>query len=188
MVEAAEQVFAERGFRAASMDEIAARVGVTKPMLYEYFGSKDGLLVACVARARAELFARTERAHASARDPERRVRDGVREFFEFIAGHSAVWSVLRGEQALGAGPAAEAVEDVRRQQSDQLAVVLASVPSLAELPAARLVAYADVVVGACEQLAARQGTARELDPAVATDVVMDALWTGLGSPTAGSRP
>jgi AcrR family transcriptional regulator len=36
----AEQVFAERGYHAASMDDIAEMVGVSKPMLYEYFGSK----------------------------------------------------------------------------------------------------------------------------------------------------
>ena len=44
MLAVAERVFAERGFRSASMDEIAELVGVTKPMLYAYFGSKDGLV------------------------------------------------------------------------------------------------------------------------------------------------
>lgn len=190
MIEAAEAVFAERGFRAASMDEIAARVGVTKPMLYEYFGSKAGLLVACVSRASAELFARTERAHAGCRDPEQRVRDGVRVFFDFIAGHGAAWSVLRSELALESGPAAVAVEQVRRQQSDQLAVVLGDHPTLASLPPTRLVAHADVVVGACERLAARQGTTRSLSPAEATDVVMETVWTGLGRgvSSGGRRP
>ena len=181
MLAAAEAVFAERGFRAASMEEIAARVGVTKPMLYEYFGSKDGLLVACIARASAELFARTGRAHADARDPEHRVRDGVRVFFDFIAGHGAAWSVLRSESALGTGPAADAVERLRRQQSDQLAAVLREHPPLAGRPPTSLAAYAAVVVGACERLAARQGTARALSPAEATDVVMETVWTGLGS-------
>ena len=40
MVAAAQAVFAERGYHAASMDEIAERSGITKPMLYSYFGSK----------------------------------------------------------------------------------------------------------------------------------------------------
>lgn len=181
MLAAAEAVFAERGFRAASMEEIAARVGVTKPMLYEYFGSKDGLLVACIARASAELFARTGRAHAAACDPEQRVRDGVRVFFDFIAGHGAAWSVLRSEPALGAGPAADEVERVRRRQSDQLVAVLAEHPPLAHRPPGSLTAHADVVVGACERLAARQGTKRALTPGEATDVVMETVWAGLGS-------
>jgi AcrR family transcriptional regulator len=40
----AEEVFAERGFQATTMEDIAERVGVTKPLIYEYFGSKEGLL------------------------------------------------------------------------------------------------------------------------------------------------
>ena len=56
MLDVAEEVFGERGYQATSMDEIAERCGVSKPMLYEYFGSKDGLLVACVSRSKAELL------------------------------------------------------------------------------------------------------------------------------------
>ena len=46
MVAAAEKLFAERGYHGVSMDQIAAASGITKPMLYEYFGSKEGLLEA----------------------------------------------------------------------------------------------------------------------------------------------
>src|SRR5688500_7867062 len=64
MLQVAEQVFASRGYQAASMDEIAEQVGVSKPMLYAYFGSKDGLLLACIRRARAELHEVTTAAIA----------------------------------------------------------------------------------------------------------------------------
>lgn len=37
------EVFAERGFDGASMEEIAARAGVSKPVVYEHFGGKEGL-------------------------------------------------------------------------------------------------------------------------------------------------
>jgi AcrR family transcriptional regulator len=47
MVEAADRIFTTRGYEAASMDDIAAACGVTKPMLYAYFGSKEGLFAAC---------------------------------------------------------------------------------------------------------------------------------------------
>ncbi|MEU6068720.1 MULTISPECIES: TetR/AcrR family transcriptional regulator [Streptomyces] len=45
---AALEEFGRHGHAAASMAEIARRVGVTKPMLYTYFGSKDGLYTACL--------------------------------------------------------------------------------------------------------------------------------------------
>src|SRR3954451_12231915 len=48
LVELGEQLFAERGFAKASMDELARRAGVTKPVIYELFGSKEGLFRACL--------------------------------------------------------------------------------------------------------------------------------------------
>ncbi|MFE9498749.1 MULTISPECIES: helix-turn-helix domain-containing protein [Streptomyces] len=48
ILDAALEEFGRRGHAAASMAEIATRVGVTKPLLYTYFGSKDGLYAACV--------------------------------------------------------------------------------------------------------------------------------------------
>ena len=43
-------VFAERGFEATSVEEIAARAGVSKPIVYEHFGGKEGLYAVIVDR------------------------------------------------------------------------------------------------------------------------------------------
>ncbi|UMG91732.1 TetR/AcrR family transcriptional regulator [Nocardioides sp. TF02-7] len=51
IVAVAGEVFAERGFALASVDEIARRAGISKPLIYNYFGSKEGLLAACLAYA-----------------------------------------------------------------------------------------------------------------------------------------
>ena len=47
----AHALFAANGYAAVTMDEIAARVGVTKPLLYNYFGNKERLYIACMERA-----------------------------------------------------------------------------------------------------------------------------------------
>lgn len=47
--------FAERGLEGISMEEIAARAGVTKPVVYEHFGSKEGLYRAVVERETTRL-------------------------------------------------------------------------------------------------------------------------------------
>ena len=44
LLELAEELFAERGYAGTSMDELCRRAGVTKPVVYELFGSKDGPL------------------------------------------------------------------------------------------------------------------------------------------------
>ena len=48
-------VFAERGFEGTSVEEIAARAGVSKPVLYEHFGGKEGLYAVVVDREMLRL-------------------------------------------------------------------------------------------------------------------------------------
>src|ERR1700743_1070403 len=54
----AGQVFADGGYERASMDRIASLAGVSKPMLYAYFGSKEGLYLPSVERPGGELVRR----------------------------------------------------------------------------------------------------------------------------------
>lgn len=44
IIQAAEQLFSEKGFDGTSVNEIAEKAGVNKPLIYYYFKSKDGLL------------------------------------------------------------------------------------------------------------------------------------------------
>src|SRR5437763_4471925 len=57
MLEVAGRSFAAGGFHAVSMDEIAEQAGISKPMLYHYFGSKEGLYVAYVRQQGSALLA-----------------------------------------------------------------------------------------------------------------------------------
>ena len=51
MLDAAGLAFADHGFHRASMDAIAAAAGISKPMLYAYFDSKEGLYAAYIERS-----------------------------------------------------------------------------------------------------------------------------------------
>ncbi len=180
ILDAAVTVFTDRGYHAASMDAVAERVGVTKPVLYTHFGSKEGLLLGCVARARAELLEVTSAAAARASGPEDMLRSGVRAFFEYLDERAPAWTLLYQETAL----AAEAVEGIRAQQTKFIAGLLG-----AQAPGRdrrRLEAWAQVIVGACERLAlwrGRSGPAadREVSADLATEYLMDLVWTGLAA-------
>ncbi len=50
LIEVARGVFAERGYDAASIEEIAQRAAVSKPVVYEHFGGKEGLYAVVVDR------------------------------------------------------------------------------------------------------------------------------------------
>lgn len=57
MLDAAVRTFGQRGYRAASMDEIAELAGVSKPLVYLYLNSKEELFSACIRREAAALVA-----------------------------------------------------------------------------------------------------------------------------------
>lgn len=176
ILDAAVDVFSSRGYAGASMDTVAERVGVTKPVLYTHFGSKEGLLLACISRARAELLDATTTAAATARTPEEMLRLGTRAFFDYLDARAPAWTLLYSEAAV----AADALEEVRAQQTDFIAGLLgAQVPDAEQ---ARLVGWAQVIVGACERLAvwrAQVDPASRVSAEQATEYLMDLAWTGL---------
>ncbi|MDQ3933202.1 MAG: TetR/AcrR family transcriptional regulator [Actinomycetota bacterium] len=95
MVAAAERVFAERGYDAASMDDIAAECGVTKPMLYAYFGSKEGLFAACGIPAGERFRAQLEGvADGGDGDPAERLWRVLRMIFQRLADNRETWLLL----------------------------------------------------------------------------------------------
>jgi AcrR family transcriptional regulator len=178
LLDVAEEVFATRGLRMASMQEIALRAGITKPILYDHFGSKDGLVVACIRRARAQLLEDIPAAVAGASGPREVLEAGVAAFFRFVESHGKVWFMLIGESSL-AGTAADELETIRRQQAGYVAQRLA-----ADFPAARrddLDAIAEAITGACERVALWRRDRPDVSAATASRNVVSLLWGGLAS-------
>ncbi len=179
MLDVAVQVFSERGYVATSMDEIADRVGVSKPMLYEYFSSKEGLLLATIRNARAELRAATEQSIVGATSGKDALRLGLTAFFTFIEERRAEWSLVRQELTLMGGSAAEEIEAIRQQQTALNASMLRAY--FTEGPDLETEAAAEVMVGACERMAIWCERHSEVTPEMAAEFTMNILWGGLQS-------
>jgi len=177
MLDVAEEVFAERGYRATSMEEIADRCGVSKPMLYEYFGSKDGLLLGCLARARAELHRVTSEAMAEGDDPLDVLSRGLVAYNSSPGQHSRTFALLMHEPMALPDATIEAVEGVRRQQHDLIAPVLAAwAPHLEPL---QVEAYTEIIIGACERISLWCTRRTDVTPEQATRYTLDFCWGGL---------
>ena len=84
LLAAASEVFVDRGYHAAGMDEIADRAGVSKPVLYQHFSSKLELYLAVLQRHVDNLVSGVRQALRTTTDNRQRVRAAVHAFFDFI--------------------------------------------------------------------------------------------------------
>jgi AcrR family transcriptional regulator len=113
MLQAAGHAFATHGFHDASMDAIAAAAGISKPMLYNYFGSKQGLYAAYVERSgRALLNSMREAAPPGAPAPDR-LHAGILAFLTYAEEHATGWTILHRETLAQGGPLAAELTELR---------------------------------------------------------------------------
>ena len=82
----AAALFAERGFAATSIADIAAACGTAKSLVYHYFGAKDEILYDLLRDHMARLVAGAEAALATAADARERLREFVRAEIALYAG------------------------------------------------------------------------------------------------------
>ena len=103
-------VFADRGFHATSMDDIAAAAGVTKPVLYQHFPSKRALFVALLGELGGRLLAELESATSAAHTGRERVEAGFASYFRFASQNEAAFRVLFGASARNDSDFADVIE------------------------------------------------------------------------------
>ena len=175
LLDVAEELFSRHGYSDTSIEQIARAAGVSRPIVYEHFGSKDGIYLACLIRARAELEAAMFEAAASTEDLSERLWRGIDAWFGFIEDHPKRWGVLFGGVAVS-GPAAEEARRLRFRTVEAIAVAIgASVP---DAPYEQVEAFAHCLSGAGEQLT-RWWLERGISRRRAVDYLHQFAWAGL---------
>jgi AcrR family transcriptional regulator len=135
------------------MDEIAELAGVSKPLLYAYFESKEGLYIAYINRTGRALLDRLAAAARRERQTPAGLRALITAFLTFVEDHRDAWIVLFGAMT-ASGPLAAEVAELRHQTVEVVRHLLAADESSRSassgLPSA---AIAHAIVGAGESLA-----------------------------------
>lgn len=83
LVDIGRKVFAERGYEAASVEEIADRAGISKPIVYEHFGGKEGLYAVIVDREVEHIVERIMTAISSG-TPRQRLEGAALAFLSYV--------------------------------------------------------------------------------------------------------
>jgi AcrR family transcriptional regulator len=93
---AAGRAFAEDGYAAARLEDIAAAAGVTKPVVYRHFGSKKGLYLALLDRHRSDLggFMPSPGDLAEAADAGALLRAVIDHWLDYVRENSHAWVML----------------------------------------------------------------------------------------------
>lgn len=115
ILDAATAEFAAVGYAATSVATIATRVGISKPMIYHYFGSKEWLYTECIERSGSLLTAEIERiARGSSTGIERGIEtlDGI---FGVLEPQPHVWRLFFDTTGPDSGPVVAAIAGYRRR-------------------------------------------------------------------------
>jgi TetR/AcrR family transcriptional regulator len=99
---AARREFADSGLAGARVDEIAARAGVNKQLVYHYFGDKDALYLAVLEWVYEEIRSHERRLNLEGLPPERAIRKLIESSFDHLATHPDFILLLNDENRAGA--------------------------------------------------------------------------------------
>ena len=176
LLDVALDVFAETGFHATAMTEVADAAGVTKPVLYQHFTSKRGLYLELLQVVGRRLADAIVDATSTADSPRSQVANGLAAYFGFVADQRSSFQLLFGG---GTRRDPEFAEEVTKVEN-LIAETIASLIDVPGLRSGERMLLAHGIVGLAE------GTSRhwiaadlQLDPAEAAAAVADLAWRGL---------
>lgn len=176
LLDVGRAVFAERGFEGASVEDIAARAGVSKPVVYEHFGGKEGIYAAVVDREIASLL-EAVLASLQARHPRALLEQGVLGLLRYIEANTDGFRILTRDSpplAVG-GSYASLLSDV----VGRLEPILADMFRLRGYDPEHAPVYAQALVGMVSATGLWWLDARKLRLEVVAAQLVNLAWNGL---------
>jgi AcrR family transcriptional regulator len=181
MLDAAVEMFSVNGYHDTSMDAIAAKAEISKPMLYLYYGSKEELFGACLERELARFIDGVREDINLEQSPKHLLRNTIVAFMRYIDSNRASWIVMYA-QATSSQTFAHTVREGRERIIALVSRILESGTKNPE-PDTDFEMIAVALVGAGEAIATRLSTG-DTDVDGAAELMINLFWRGLkGVPT-----
>jgi AcrR family transcriptional regulator len=181
LLEVAESVFAMQGYQGTSIEDIARAAGVTRPVIYDHFGSKENIYLACVRQARGELERLLDEAAGTGSDVRDQLWRGINAYLEFVERHGRAWDVLFGQGGAVTGAAGEELLRQRFATVGRIANLFRSFASRVsqQVDETAIQAFAHALSGSGEQLAKWWRQNPELSREQVAGYHMAFAWIGL---------
>jgi AcrR family transcriptional regulator len=175
LLDVALEVFGELGYHQASMDAVAEAAGVTKPVLYQHFGSKRDLYLELLVDVGNQLVEAVVRATTEAEHPRAKVEAGFGAYYVFVGSHVNAFRLLFGGGIEPDDEFAAIVSRVEQTMADTIASLIE-----ADLAPEHRTLLAYAVVGLAESTS-RQWVSGGLDiePQRLAARVAELVWAGL---------
>lgn len=184
----AYEAFTHYGFEGVSMREIAERAGITKPILYAHFQSKEGLFAACVARLAEPMLTHVRNATRPELPPDEQLWAGIVAQLGFIEQHVDEWRAFVREAGERGGLPGAALSQGR----DRVITLLAELVEQAAHagggpvpPAKEIEASAHMLQGTVEQISRWWERYPEESLESVALRAMNMAWQGFGDLTEG---
>ncbi|QVQ51399.1 TetR/AcrR family transcriptional regulator [Spiractinospora alimapuensis] len=144
LLDIGRRLFADRGYEGASIEEIAARAGVTRPVVYEHFGGKEGIYAVVVDREMQALLSMVSTAIADSDDARAQLEGAALALLRYVEERSDGFRILTRDShaASGTGSFASLISELASRVEHVLAEQFRSRgydPKLAPLYAQSLV-------------------------------------------------
>jgi len=171
-----KEVFAQLGYDGASVEEIASRAGVSKPIVYEHFGGKEGLYAVVVDRESERLLGMITSRLGPGIGAREQVHASAMAFLDYIEEDPDGFRVLiRDSPSFTGGGMAGLLSDVANKAED----VLAGYFEPAGLPVEAAALYAHALVGMVVRVGAWWAEERLLPKEVVADHLTALAYGGL---------
>jgi AcrR family transcriptional regulator len=178
LLEVALEVFVEQGYHSASMDEIAERAGVSKPVLYQHFPGKLDLYLALLETSCDTVIDGVKTALASTHDNRKRVQATMELWYDYVADRGAAFRLVF-ESDLTSDPSVR--EQVDRVIEESAALVAEVIRDDTGLPPASSHLLAVSLVG-MGHVGARNWLSQDssLTRSEAVQLAAGLAWRGIG--------
>ena len=186
LLDVGRALFAERGLEGTSVEEVAARAGVSKPVVYEHLGGKDGLYRTVVERETALLLATvTEALDVGGLHPRAVLERAALSLLDYVEEHTDGFRILVRDSPVAStgGTFATLISDIARRVEHLMVREMAK----QGLPADAAPMYAQMLVGMVALTGQWWLDTREPPKAVVAAHLVNLSWNGLSHLEASPR-